>query len=108
MHLKPMITAAFLLLPLLYVGSYAALVDPNAVRPRCGHDDSPSLPLYRIGGAHAERFYWPLETVDRRLRPETWHEATRFPFSTSVVPVTAPVRTANDPFDTSAAANPFE
>ena len=106
-HFKPLLAAVLLLLPLLYVGSYALIVDPHTVIVTCGHDNSPAMPLYRVGGEYAARFYWPLETIDRRLRPVTWHEPSAFPLSVPSVPFTAPAPEAQDPFDT-AAVNPFE
>jgi hypothetical protein len=52
-----------LLLPVLYVGSYLALVTPD-------HRDPFAYP-YRVQNRLVE-FYWPLEWIDRRVRPATW------------------------------------
>lgn len=51
-----------LLLPLLYVGSYLAVVFP------C--DDAHDC--YRLNAARLVYVYWPLEQLDRRLRPRDW------------------------------------
>jgi len=60
--------ALLLLLPVLYVGSYAALVKPYATI----HWWSGRADHYRWGGGRVSRFYWPLEQLDRRLRPRAW------------------------------------
>ena len=63
------------LLPLLYVGSYLLLVRPYAIMishgPGTGSYD---IRHYRYGGAYAETAYWPLEQLDRRIRPDQWRE----------------------------------
>lgn len=65
----PLITAiVLLLLPVLYVGSYLALVKPPG---------KPGL-LGRFDQYHVEEpnflsvLFWPLEQMDYRLRPKTW------------------------------------
>lgn len=64
-HAAPIIAAILLLLPVLYVGSYLALVKP------------PSL-SYRIEGAWVSSFFWPPALIDRKLRPRVWEpELTR-------------------------------
>jgi hypothetical protein len=93
---SPIIAAVLLLLPVLYVGSYLALVVPG------GFDATPPIPRgtvavpttatelrrarfqtrsgvqqivihrYRLGGRRAEWFFWPLEQIDRLLRPGAW------------------------------------
>jgi len=69
-HAAPIIAALLLLLPVLYVGSYLMLVTPGMfwwhTPVKCTH--------YRYGGGVAERAYWPLEQVDRRIRPDKWIE----------------------------------
>lgn len=76
----PLILAiVLLLLPVLYVGSYLALVVPGGV-PRQGvgvvngvvvssisHDNH-----YRVLRDQAEWFFWPLEQIDRKVRPKAW------------------------------------
>jgi len=56
----PLIAAiVLLLLPILYGGSYLALVVPGAAMP------------YR-GVEPARSFFWPLEQIDRKVRPAEW------------------------------------
>jgi hypothetical protein len=75
----PFIAALLLLLPVLYVGSYLALVVPAGI-PRQGvgvvngvtvssisHDNH-----YRAASDQKEWFFWPLEQFDRKLRPDKW------------------------------------
>ena len=51
-----------LLLPVVYVGSYLVMVEHGSALP------------YR---SEVERsFFWPLEQVDRKLRPLTWGKIT--------------------------------
>ena len=67
----PLILAILvLLLPVLYVGAYVAIVKPTGQLRGdpffdAGHD-------YRWGGKTAAAVFWPIEQVDRRLRPGTW------------------------------------
>ena len=66
MNRAPLIVAiVLLLLPVLYVMSYLAMVEHGSALP------------YR---SEAERtFFWPLEQIDRKLRPLTWGEITEEP-----------------------------
>jgi hypothetical protein len=96
----PIIAAILLLLPVLYVGSYLALVVPGGI-PRQGigsvngivvssisHDNH-----YRIARDKAEWFFWPLEQIDRKVRPGAW-EVPDDPFRGSGrAPVLRPIRT---------------
>jgi hypothetical protein len=59
-HTAPIIAAILLLLP-IYMGSYFAVAPRSAFLP--------ASPIYRSIGA----IYWPLEQIDRRLRPESWY-----------------------------------
>jgi hypothetical protein len=69
----PLIVAiVLLLLPALYVGSYLALVTPVPSEGKVIQLGNHSLQKYRFGRHYAERFYWPLEQVDRRLRLNAW------------------------------------
>ncbi|WP_254512825.1 hypothetical protein [Anatilimnocola floriformis] len=68
------IAVVLLLLPVLYVGSYCValrsssqMVGLNALLPKGASPD-----YYRFGGVWSKRVYWPLEWVDRRLRPKAW------------------------------------
>ncbi|WP_254507837.1 hypothetical protein [Anatilimnocola floriformis] len=79
----PLIVAiVLLLLPVVYVGSYLALVVPSGrsvVRPNYVDQQTlePSWTWsnYRFGYPKTDRFFWPLEFLDRRVRPETWGDA---------------------------------
>jgi hypothetical protein len=73
--LAPLITAiVLLLLPVLYVGSYLALVTPNGQRMVWFGPDVATYPKqsYRWGAQLSERIFWPLEQIDRQLRPHAW------------------------------------
>lgn len=68
-----------LLLPILYVGSYMMLVSPE-----------PDLFVfypggwYRISGYRIQSritvVYWPVEQIDRRIRPDVWSRAAEEEF----------------------------
>lgn len=84
-HVAPLIAMVLLLLPLLYVGSYLALVEPRGIVqgfPLIVNPDGsatlgyshPVLGFYRSRGEWEKRVYWPLEQMDRRLRPNAWHD----------------------------------
>jgi len=73
MNRAPLILAiVLLLLPVLYVGSYLALLQGRTVAL------TPKGPLvlakYRIDSLWLEWLYYPLETLDRRIRPNEWDE----------------------------------
>jgi hypothetical protein len=71
MKRAPLIVAIVLLtLPVFYVASYLALVVPRhyIAYLAFGRVDH----YYRFGGDWARRFYWPLEKIDQKLRPEEW------------------------------------
>jgi hypothetical protein len=73
-HAAPIIAAILLLLPVLYVGSYLALVVPGGY----AMPDSRRPGVYNVwvyyrwlpprGGAA----FWPLEQIDRKVRPRAW------------------------------------
>jgi hypothetical protein len=64
-HATPIIAAVVLLLPVLYVGSYLALVNPGAaIRVERVN--------YRAGAHHIAMIFWPLEHIDRMVRPGAW------------------------------------
>jgi hypothetical protein len=69
-HAAPIIAAILLLLPVLYVGSYLVMVDPMTLRVTSG--GTVTDVNYRDGGRFAECFFWPLEQVDRKVRPGAW------------------------------------
>jgi hypothetical protein len=72
----PLIVAiVLLLLPVLYVGSYLAMVVPEGIVTKRERVFGPGpavmttgIDCYRFGNDYAKRFYWPLEKIDRRLR----------------------------------------
>jgi hypothetical protein len=55
-----------LALPMLYVGSYLALVRPE--EPLFG----PPVATYRWGGAGSRLLFAPANAVDRHIRPQRW------------------------------------
>jgi hypothetical protein len=67
-HAAPIIATLLLLLPVLYVVSYLALVEPG---PRFGWG-SAVYPTYRVADGFCTRIFWPLEQLDRKLRPGAW------------------------------------
>lgn len=70
----PLIIAiALLLLPVLHVLSYLLLVIRQPmVAVSLTYPTQYSADFYRWGGDYAERFYWPLERIDRKLQPSAW------------------------------------
>lgn len=83
-HAAPIMATILLLLPMLYVGSYLALVVPGGYhykgapfvinRQRYSIE---SWETYRIKGQWVERIFWPLFQIDRRVRPGAWD--SKFP-----------------------------
>jgi hypothetical protein len=73
-NLTPLVSAILLLLlPVLYVSSYLVLVVRRPiVAVSLTYPTQYSADYYRVGGDYAEVFYWPLEQVDRKLRPNGW------------------------------------
>ena len=75
MNRGPLIFAiVLLLLPVLYVGSYLVLVRPPQLllAPAYPKTIAVYLAQYRLGGEFAKRFFWPLEQIDRKVRPGAW------------------------------------
>jgi hypothetical protein len=69
------IAVVLLLLPVLYVGSYYALVVPTqgSFLGSARHPVSAEMfPDYRIVGRYGDSFYKPIHNMDRELRPATW------------------------------------
>jgi hypothetical protein len=60
----PLAAAILLLTPVLYVGSYYCLVDTDAVVLNDLR--------YRVCGEYCGTIFWPIEKIDRWLRPEAW------------------------------------
>jgi hypothetical protein len=75
-HSAPLIAAIFLLLPVLYVGSYLALVNPQGMmfvaESSAGHFSGPVY-HYRIESRGPAVLFWPLERIDRKVRPGAWN-----------------------------------
>ena len=74
----PIIAALLLLLPVLYVGSYLALVEPVPVLFPYP-DGSSEITVgtrYEWGGEWATSFYWPLRKIDGIVRQGVWHGET--------------------------------
>lgn len=74
----PIVAALLLLLPAVYVGSYYCLVDTErgydpVMGCNIGAQLSESL-RYRVASRLCCRIYWPIEQVDRKLRPEAWED----------------------------------
>jgi hypothetical protein len=79
-----LIVAIVLLLLPLYAVSYATLVLPEGKTVvlrnplLCGKGTVQSH--YRIEGllaGRADAFYWPLEQIDRNVRPELWQKTAK-------------------------------
>jgi hypothetical protein len=81
----PLIVAILLLLlPVLYLGSYLALVQPQGrpalrsvfVDPVTGNRIEDWVRShYLTGYPVVERVYWPLEVIDRTVRPAKWDDS---------------------------------
>jgi hypothetical protein len=87
------VAMALLLLPLLYVGSYYAMLHP---------DNDPFGDTYRFGGRWSERFYQPMRWVDGRLRPDKVFDLPRLlpgtdPFGEAPAPAPKPAGPAPAP-----------
>jgi hypothetical protein len=76
----PIIAVILLLLPVLYVGSYLVLVVPSGRPPASSVVASMfvspggviKLSHYRAYPSVLAKFFWPLEQIDRKLRPNVW------------------------------------
>jgi hypothetical protein len=67
------IAIVLLLLPLLYVGSYLALKKPFAITLLGnGRNGTYVVADYRMGQRIASYAFYPLEQIDRKLRPSAW------------------------------------
>ena len=65
-----LIAILFLVLPLLYLGSYFALVVPRGIY--CFEIPNARRVHYRRYDSVAKVAYWPAEQIDRRVRPREW------------------------------------
>ena len=70
----PIIAAVLLLLPMLYVGSYLALVTPGGTPFVIAPKGQPvtAWANYRAYPDVSAVVFWPLEQIDRRVRPDAW------------------------------------
>lgn len=69
-RLSFIVALVVLLPPVLYVGSYLALLKPPARTYQDVFDRRNSL--YHVGGDWARVVFWPLEQIDRKVRPGAW------------------------------------
>ncbi|QDU25547.1 hypothetical protein ETAA8_06160 [Anatilimnocola aggregata] len=86
-HAAPIFAVIILLLPMLYVGGYLALVVPEGTIATKWQGPGPQpidqyfiddgwefyLVHYRLADKIARGVFWPLEQIDRKLRPMDWH-----------------------------------
>ncbi len=91
-HAAPAFATLLLLLPVLYVGSYLALVVPSGIPRELGvvfvhghYMRNMTSDFYRFANAHSAKFFWPLEQIDRKLRPAAWSEMPNY--GLPVVPI---------------------
>jgi hypothetical protein len=78
----PIIAVILLLLPVLYVLSYLALVVPAGTSRSLGiavvngqtYRQISVAEHYRWQAEKAAIVFWPLEQMDRKLRPKTWND----------------------------------
>ena len=79
MNRLPLIVAiVLLLLPVLYLGSYFALVTPSGSEIVHGYVGAMRYPKpYRLAASWCERIFWPLELVHRSVRPGAWDDEIR-------------------------------
>lgn len=75
-HFAPILAVVMLLLPVSYVASYFLLVVPAGIPKRetgkyGGTDFSYSV-HYRYADIEAKFIFWPVEQIDRKLRPAAW------------------------------------
>ena len=91
----PLIVAiVLLLLPVLYVGSYLALVTPCVrivLNPRIMEGGSIHVyENYRVDGSIPPLLFWPLEQIDRKVRPGAWDPAENWYRTRQRAPVLSP------------------
>lgn len=67
-HAPLAVAIVLLVLPVLYLGNYFALVTPNTRLSSKGPEH------YRLRGRMWSNVFWPLEQVDRKVRPDEWDE----------------------------------
>ncbi|WP_254513825.1 hypothetical protein [Anatilimnocola floriformis] len=70
------VVVAILLLPTVYVASYLALAakpSRSFRRLPTGECTARMTSRYRYGEPITKKIYWPLEQIDRALRPKVWN-----------------------------------
>jgi hypothetical protein len=75
----PIVAALLLLLPVLYIGSYLALVAPNKGGVLIMGGRKYVRYPYRYFKETSARVFYPLERIDRKLRPDTWNPSLDSP-----------------------------
>lgn len=60
--------------PCLYVGSYLALVEARPLFFMSGSGPWRKRAVYRLGGSVTAKVYWPINEVDRKIRPDYWND----------------------------------
>lgn len=69
-----MAVIVLLILPVAYVGSYFAIVVPGALIAQPTRYTPYVHPTnYRVGDEWSRAIFWPLEQLDRKLRPQAWN-----------------------------------
>jgi hypothetical protein len=66
------VAIVLLLLPILYVGTYFAVVSPRPLGVTVPAGTPATLTHYHVAPGYADWFFWPLEQIDRKVRPGAW------------------------------------
>lgn len=75
---RTVLVTALLVLSFVYVAGYLAFVRPGGVTFRSSYTKNGiryseiSVEHYALLGDRGARLFWPLEQLDRRLRPKAW------------------------------------
>jgi hypothetical protein len=77
------IVIVLLLIPVWYVASYLALVQPRGPTN------------YRWDMSYAPQIFWPMEQIDRKLRPDIWQFIYPKKRSSGFVPERAVIESSN-------------
>lgn len=68
----PFVAAVLLLIPVIYVGCYLSLVKPGGIFIPLGNGDLRYCGDYVYAADQARIVFFPLEQIDRKLRPAAW------------------------------------
>jgi hypothetical protein len=76
-HAPLIVAIVLLVLPVQYVGSYLALVIPGGQFDVTIMHEGRAIKTYpeaayRMGGSFAKKVFWPVEQIDRQVRPGAW------------------------------------